>query len=95
MILDKINERVSRQTIAKGRKKGAKKNKGESDYEGLRFSDDSGDDESGLVAEPIELTTIRQRKIEAKSVRKSLNSFNSAADESDSDEENTKLKLFA
>jgi hypothetical protein len=30
--------------------KGAKAKRGESDYEGVRFSDDSEDDESGLVA---------------------------------------------
>ena len=49
-ILDKIEERISREKLAKDRKKGAKAKRGESDYEGVRFSDDSEDDESGLVA---------------------------------------------
>jgi hypothetical protein len=50
MILDKIEERMSREKLAKDREKGAKAKRGESDYEGVRFSDDSEDDESGLVA---------------------------------------------
>ena len=60
-VLDFIKERTSREQIAKERRKG-RKNKHESDYEGLNFSDESGDDESGLVGDPIELTTIDKRK---------------------------------
>ena len=50
MILDKVEERISREKLAKDRKKGAKAKRGESDYEGVRFSDDSEDDEARLVA---------------------------------------------
>jgi hypothetical protein len=83
-VADFVKERSSRQQIAKDRKQGRKKH--ESDYEGVNFSDDeSGDDESGLVTQPIELTTINKRK-KQQAVRNSLKSFNSAAD-SESDEE--------
>lgn len=60
-VADLIKEKNSRQQIARERKQG-RSNKHESDYEGLNFSDESGDDESGLVGQPIELTTIDKRK---------------------------------
>ena len=60
-VADLIKEKNSRQYIARERKNG-RNNKHESDYEGLNFSDESGDDESGLVGQPIELTTIDKRK---------------------------------
>ena len=60
-VADLIKEKNSRQQIARERKQG-RSNKHESDYEGLNFSDESGDDESGLVGQPIELTMIEKRK---------------------------------
>lgn len=83
-VADFVRDKTTRQQIAKERKQG-RSNKHESDYEGLNFSDESGDDESGLVGDSIELTTFDKRQKQI-TVRSNLQSFNSAAD-SDSDEE--------
>jgi len=82
-----LKDKRSLEQIAKERKSKKMGKKQESDYEGVNFTDDSADDENGLVQNPnIEMTSITNRT-KRQAVKKDLKSFNSADSGEDSDEE--------